>query len=75
MALDGPLSVEPASRGLLTASLAVAAVKSDDQGSTRLVKRDPNNSTGRDDAAAALVLAAGAWSRRRGPARVRLHVA
>ena len=75
MALDGPLAVEPTSRGLVAASLAVAAVKSDDQGSTRLVKRDPNNSTGRDDVAAALVLAAGAHARRPGPRRVRIHAA
>ena len=73
LALDGPLSVEPASRGLIATALSVAAVKSDDQGSTRLVKRDPNNSTGRDDVAAAAVLAAGAWSRRRPAARVRIH--
>ena len=62
MALDGPLSCAPSARPLLTASLGAAVVKNDDQGSTRLVKRDTNN-TGRDDVAAALVLAAGSLSR------------
>lgn len=61
-AKDGPLSVCPESRDLLTASLAAAVVKSDDQGSTRLVKRGTNNQA-RDDVAAALTLAAGALSR------------
>ena len=62
MAKDGPLSVEESSRDLLTASLAAAMVKNDDQGSTRLVKRGSHNEA-RDDVAAALTLAAGAWSR------------
>ena len=75
MAADGPLAVEESSRPLLAASLAAAAVKSDDQGSTRLVKRDPGNNTGRDDVAAALTLAAGAWARRPAPRRTRIHVA
>ena len=38
LALDGPLAVARDSRALLTASLAVASVRSDDQGNTRLVK-------------------------------------
>ena len=59
LALDGPLSVELASRNLIGASLAAAMVKNDDQGSVRLQKRGSNN-TGRDDVAAALVLACGA---------------
>ena len=63
MALDGPLSVEPRSRALLEASLSVAMVKNDDQGSFRLVKKDPYNNSSRDDVAAALALAAGAVSR------------
>lgn len=63
MALDGPLSCDPDSRLLLAASLAQARVKSDDQGNTRLAKRDEANNTGRDDVAAALVLAAGAQAR------------
>ena len=67
MALDGPMSVGPESRALILASLAVAKVKNDEQGSYRLVKRDPKNNTARDDVAAALVLAAGAMSRRPKP--------
>ena len=55
------------SRPLLTASLSVAMVKNDDQGNVRLQKKGTNN-TARDDAAAALVLAAGAYQRSlRGP--------
>ena len=61
-AKDGPLAVAEDSRLLLAASLAVASVKSDDQGNTRLIKRTTNN-TARDDVAAALVLAAGAFHR------------
>ena len=57
-AKDGPLSCDPAARGLLTASLAVAMVKPDDAGSVRMVKRGTNNQA-RDDVAAALVLAVG----------------
>ena len=59
---DGPFSVAESSRSLLEASLSVAEVKNDDQGSTRLVKRDTNN-TARDDVAAAFTLAAGAFAR------------
>ena len=62
LAADGPLACEEGSRALLAASLSVALVKNDDQGNTRLVKRSTNN-TARDDVAAALVLAAGAYSR------------
>ena len=62
LALDGPLSVSPTSRALIAASLSVALVKNDDQGSCRLVKRGTNNQ-GRDDVAAALLLVAGAFSR------------
>ena len=63
MSADGPLACEDKSRALLTASLSAATVKSDDQGSVRLVKRDTNN-TARDDVAAALVLAMGEFARR-----------
>ena len=63
MALDGPLSVDPDSRLLLSASLAQARVKSDDQGNTRLVKRDASHNAGRDDVAHALALACGAQTR------------
>ena len=68
-ALDGPMSVAPRSRALIEASLAVAEVKNDDQGSTRLVKRDPSSNSARDDVAAALTLAAGAVSRWPAPRR------
>ena len=63
LAADGPLSCEKESRMLLAASLAVAFVKTDDQGSFRLQKRGTNNEA-RDDVAAALLLAAGALDRR-----------
>ena len=43
LVLDEGLSVEPVSRDLLTASLAVATVKNDDQGNARLVKRSQHN--------------------------------
>ena len=62
IAADGPLAVEESSRLLIAASLSVATVKNDDQGSVRLVKRSTNN-TARDDVAAALVLVAGAFAR------------
>ena len=62
MAADGPLSIDPTSRPLLATSLSVSKVKSDDQGSTRLVKMGTNN-TARDDVAAAFVLVAGAYER------------
>ena len=64
LAVDGPLSVEVESRPLLAASLAVAMVKSDDSGNTRLSKKGANNSS-RDDVAAALTLAAGVFQRAR----------
>ena len=62
---DGPFAVSRCSRSLLAASLAVATVRNDDQGSSRLVKRDTNN-TARDDVAAAFVLAAGLFERTSG---------
>ena len=61
IARDGPLAVEAASRAVLEASLSVATVKNDDQGSCRLVKS--SNNTSRDDVAQALTLAAGALAR------------
>ena len=72
MAQDGPLAVAPGSRLLLAASLSVAEVKNDDQGSFRLVKRGHNNEA-RDDVAAALLLAAGARSRAPMRPRWRYH--
>ena len=62
LAGDGPLACAESSRPLLGASLAVASVKNDDQGNTRLAKRGSSNEA-RDDVAAALVLAAGAHER------------
>lgn len=62
VAADGPLAVEHGSRGLLTASLAVAMVANDDSGNYRLRKRGTNNQA-RDDVAAALVLACGSFKR------------
>ena len=62
LAADGPLTVAEESRPLLAASLSVALVKNDDQGNVRLAKRGSNN-TARDDVAAALVLASGAYAR------------
>ena len=59
---DGPFAVAKCSRSLLAASLAVATVKNDDQGSTRLVKKDSNN-TARDDVAICFALAAGLFER------------
>ena len=50
------------SRAMLITSMAVAMVKNDDQGNVRLVKKSSNN-TARDDIAAALTQAAGAFTR------------
>ena len=61
-AADGPLTCEPASRSLIAASLSVAEVRTDENNISRLVKRGTNNCS-RDDVAAALCLAAGAWAR------------
>ena len=58
---DGPLSIAPECRGLARVGLSQATVASDDQGSTRLVKRRHGRS--RDDVAVAGVLAAGALVR------------
>ena len=46
----------------MEASLSAALVKNDDAGNVRLVKRGTNK-TARDDVAAALVLAAGSFTR------------
>ena len=67
---DGPMSIEAKSRGLLTASMGVAMTKTDDAGNVRMTKRGSHNQ-GRDDVAAALVLAAGALSRAPKPRRLR----
>ncbi|MCY4057576.1 MAG: hypothetical protein OXG44_06215 [Gammaproteobacteria bacterium] len=63
MAHDGPLSVAADSRALLQASVAVAQVKADEFGNSRMVKGASNKA--RDDVAAAWLLAAGALSRMR----------
>ncbi|MCY3671326.1 MAG: hypothetical protein OXH14_09630, partial [Alphaproteobacteria bacterium] len=65
LATDGDLSMPRDSVLLVLESLIAAKVKNDDQGNTRLVKADPANNTGRNDVAAALTLAAGAWERER----------
>lgn len=61
MALDGPLALDPTCRALVRVALSAAAVKSDDQGSVRLVKQRQRRA--RDDVAVAGVLAAGGWAR------------
>ena len=63
LAKDGPFMATPDSRALIEESLAVAYVKNDDQGNVRLSKRGTQNAA-RDDVAAALTLAAGAYARR-----------
>ena len=68
LAKDGPLSVEPVSAKLIEASLAVATVKRDDMGNSRMIKRGSHNEA-RDDVAAALILAGGARDRAPAPAR------
>ena len=60
-ACDGNLAVEAGSRGLISASMAVTVIKSDDGGNFKLVKDHANCS--RDDVSAALVLASGAAAR------------
>ena len=59
---DKNMAVAQNSQRLIEASLAVARVKSDDQGNTRLVKNG-FNSTGRDDVAASKLLAVGELDR------------
>ena len=71
---DGPLSIAPESRALAAASLAQAAVASDDQGSVRLQKARRGRS--RDDVAVSGTLSAGALSRSlRAPQRARWRFA
>ena len=62
MARDGPLSIPESNHALFIASLSAALVKNDEAGNVRLVKRGKDN-TARDDVAAALTLAAGAFDR------------
>ena len=65
IARDGPLSIVETARPLLATSLMAALVKNDDAGNSRLVKRSRDNKA-RDDVAAALTLAAGAYDRASG---------
>ncbi len=60
--MDGPFVVDPESRDMMVLSLSRAMVQTDDVGNARLVKRG-THSDGKDDIAAALTLAAGAWDR------------
>ena len=60
---DGPLVVDVESRPLVSHSLAEAVVENDTSGSSRLVKKDPSNNSGRDDVAVSVTLAAGGWDR------------
>lgn len=55
---DGPLSIVPEARNLVAVSLAGTIVKCDDQGSTRIIKKNQAFRE-RDDVAVAGVLAAG----------------
>ena len=62
MTKDGPLARLNGNRDRSCKPLSVAFIKNDDQGSFRLVKKSGPNCA-RDDAAAALLLAAGGWDR------------
>ena len=73
LTLDGPLSIVPESRALMRVALAGAAVKSDDQGSIRLVKQRQRRC--RDDCAVAAVIASGGWARSMAKPRPRLRTA
>ena len=59
---DGPFNLVPEAAPLLITSLSKTGVQSDSSGNVRLLKQGHNNA-GRDDVAAALVLAAGAFAR------------
>ena len=59
---DGPFSLHPSARSLLTTSLSRTKVQNDSSGNHRLVKATHGNES-RDDVSAALVLAAGAYAR------------
>lgn len=63
MARDGPMSSPSEAEALILESLVHAVVQPDLAGNVRLIKSGSNN-VGRDDVAAALVLAAGAAARR-----------
>ena len=59
----GPLAVESESAKLLSTSLTFARVNVKQGGTVILLDKAGNNNLGRDDVAAALILAAGAWER------------
>ena len=59
---DGPFNLVPGAVPLLVTSLSKSRVQNDSSGNVRMIKLGHNN-TGRDDVAAALVLAAGAFAR------------
>ena len=59
---DGPLSIEERSRDLILVSLSAAYVQNDQAGNVRLIKKGFDNKA-RDDVAAALLLASGAFLR------------
>jgi hypothetical protein len=59
---DGPFNLVPEAAPLLVTSLGKTRVQSDASGNVRLLKMGHNNA-GRDDVAAALTLAAGAFAR------------
>ena len=61
LVLDGPLSIVPEGRALARVSFSQAVVRSDDQGSARIVKR--KNGRSRDDVAVCSTLASGALVR------------
>ena len=63
-ARDGNLAMDEDSEAMILDAVIAALVSADDQGNVRLIKRDGSNNTGRDDVAAALILAAGGYARR-----------
>lgn len=73
LALDGPLSIAAECRAMVRFALSCATVRTDDQGSCRVVKRQGDRS--RDDVVQAGILAAGLMGRARPARPVRMHVA
>ena len=60
-AKDGPFTITPEADLPLRVSLRSARVENDTGGNMRMIKRDRGSNTGRDDVAAALILASGAF--------------
>ena len=73
LALDGPLSIAAECRAMVRFALSAGTVRCDDQGSTRIVKRQGDRS--RDDVVQAGALACGLQLRARPSRPARLHVA